>query len=257
MNEQKDCRHGRMLYNAQDIYIGRSLKKYGEFSEGECDVFRQIVQPGTLVLDLGANIGAHTVVLSKIVGETGRVLAFEPQRIVFQNLCANVAINSLTNVYCRQQAVGQHHGQLVVPLLDYSRENNFGGLALGGYSHGESVEVITIDELALEACHFIKLDIEGMEREAILGAEQTIRRFKPVIYVENDRKEKSNQLIQTIHHLDYEMYWHTPPLYNPNNFFGDAENVFGAVVSCNMICIHKSLPHQIDLRPVDVSQIDN
>ena len=88
-----------MLYNEHDIYIGRSLDLYGEFSEGECDVFRQLIQPGWTVLELGANIGSHTVFLAKRVGPSGRVIAFEPQRIVFQTLCANIALNNLLNVF--------------------------------------------------------------------------------------------------------------------------------------------------------------
>ena len=54
---------------------------------------------GYISLDVGANIGCHTVPFAKLVGESGRVVAFEPQRLVFQNLCANLALNALTNVY--------------------------------------------------------------------------------------------------------------------------------------------------------------
>ena len=160
MNRLKDCRHGRMLYNEHDIYLGRSLDLYGEFSEGECDVFRQLIQPGWTVLELGANIGSHTVFLAKRVGPSGRVVAFEPQRIVFQTLCANLALNSILNVECYQKAVGQQAGSLIVPPLDYTVDNNFGGLGLGTYTTGESVPLVAIDDLNLNACHFIKIDIE-------------------------------------------------------------------------------------------------
>ena len=87
-----------MLYNFHDLYIGRSLDLYGEYSEGEIDLFGQIVQPGQVVVEVGANIGAHTVFLAHRSGPAARVLAFEPQRIVFQTLCANLALNSITNV---------------------------------------------------------------------------------------------------------------------------------------------------------------
>src|SRR5687768_6606900 len=83
-NRLKDCRYGRMLYNVNDLYVGRSLDLYGEFSEGEVEVFRQLVRPGDLVMDVGANVGAHTVWFAKAVGPGGVVLAFEPQRLVFQ-----------------------------------------------------------------------------------------------------------------------------------------------------------------------------
>jgi FkbM family methyltransferase len=254
MNELKGCRYGQMLFNRYDIYIGRSLQMYGEFSEGECDLFRQIVQPGQTVVEVGANIGAHTVPLAQWAGPKGRVFAFEPQRVVFQTLCANVALNHLLNVHCLQQAVGSESGSIVVPLIDYQAENNFGGLGLGSYTRGERVPLVTIDALELGACDFIKLDVEGMEQEALLGARQTIERLKPVLYVENDRKDRSDDLIRTLDGMGYLLYWHLPPYFNPRNFAGLSENLFGNLVSKNMLCFHRSRPHQIDAEPVAVPE---
>ena len=250
MNRLKDCRYGRMLFNIHDIYIGRSLDLYGEFSEGECDVFRQLILPGSTVLELGANIGSHTVALAKFVGPNGRIIAFEPQRIVYQTLCANIALNDLLNVDCKLQAVGELPSSIVVPNLDYTRDNNFGGLGLGAFTSGEQVPVVTVDSLNLNACHFIKIDIEGMEREAILGGRKTIERFRPVLYVENDREDRSEGLTKTILELGYVMYWHTPYMYNPNNFLGNPENVFPNIISKNMICVHESIQQNIDLPKV-------
>src|SRR4030095_11726468 len=97
-NELKLCKSGPMLFNKYDIYVGGSLQKYGEFSVGEQDLFQSVVHQGELVVEVGANIGAHTVELARMVGPEGEVHAFEPQRIVFQTLCANLALNQLTNV---------------------------------------------------------------------------------------------------------------------------------------------------------------
>lgn len=93
------CRDGVMLFNPLDSFVGRSLDLYGEFSRGEAAVFDQIVAPGDTVLDVGANIGAHTLWMARRVGPAGSVIAFEPQRAVFQTLCANMALNGMTN--CR------------------------------------------------------------------------------------------------------------------------------------------------------------
>ncbi len=250
MNELKDCRWGRMLYNQHDIYIGRSLQVYGEFSEGECDLFRQFVQPGWTIVEMGANIGSHTVPLAKWIGGKGRLYAFEPQRIVFQTLCANIALNDLLNVVAFQQAVGSQSGAIIVPDLNYEKENNFGGLELGRYQQGESVPLVALDALALKACHFIKMDIEGMEREAILGAQATIERFRPLLYLENDRQDQEAELIRTLASMGYQMYHHCPPLFNPRNYFNETRNVFGNLVSKNLLCVHQSIPQQINLPKV-------
>ena len=134
---------------------------WGEFSEGEVDLFRQVLRPGALVVEAGANIGAHTVPIAKLIGPTGHVWAFEPQRIVHQTLCANIALNSLTNVTALWAAVGREAGQLLVPTIDYARDNNFGGLGLEGRTQGEPVSVLTIDSLRLPRLDLLKADVEG------------------------------------------------------------------------------------------------
>src|ERR1043165_865505 len=92
------CRYGTMMYLRKDMYVGRSFAEYGEYSEGEVDIFRQVLRPGDLALDIGANLGSHTLPLAQFVGPTGGVYAFEPQRILFQILCGNVALNEIGNV---------------------------------------------------------------------------------------------------------------------------------------------------------------
>jgi FkbM family methyltransferase len=236
-NHLKQCRQGMMLYNKNDLYVGRSLELYGEFSQIEADFFQQAVRHGDCVVEVGSNIGAHTLVLARLVGREGLVIAFEPQRIVFQTLCANVALNSITCAYCYQQAVGSEPGTLIVPFLDYSQSNNFGGIDLRGHAHGDRVAVVTLDQFQLSKCRLLKVDVEGMEVEVLRGATQTIGRLRPFLYVENDRPEQSNALIQFIDSLGYDMYWHRPRLFNPDNYLKNPENVFGTIVSINMFCV--------------------
>jgi FkbM family methyltransferase len=241
----KRCRHGWMLYLKTDQYIGRSFDLYGEFSEGEIDLFRRIVGSGQTVVEVGANIGAHTLFLAQAVGQSGRIVAFEPQRILFQILCANLALNALGNVEAYQAAVGRSAGRTTVPNVDYSQFNNFGGLSLGNHRVGESVDLVTLDALALEACHLIKIDVEGMEGDVLAGATKTISRLRPVLYVENDREQNSAALIERLLSWDYRLYWHLPPMFNEANFFGNRENAFGRIVSVNMLCLPRAIAQDI------------
>ena len=204
----KHCRHGTMIYLASDRYVGQSLDRYGQFSEGEAHLLQHLVKPGNTIVEVGANIGAHTIALAKATGPGGVVHAFEPQRIIHQILCGNVALNALSNVYTYHAAVGRKSSSIMVPKLNYAATNNFGGISLGSCVAGEQVPIVTIDSYNLSSCHLIKIDVEGMEGDVVAGAEDTIRRCRPLLYVENDRKEKSQALIQQIAALGYRLYWH-------------------------------------------------
>lgn len=246
-NRLMRCRYGLMLFNPNDMYVGRSLEIYGEFSEGEVELFREAIEPGQLVLDIGANVGAHTLFFAKTLGPQGIVIAFEPQRLSFQTLCANMAINGIANAFCYYNAVGEDIRDIRVPLLDPNLEQNFGGLSLRDQEQGEPVEQISIDCLNLARCHFMKIDVEGMEIQVIKGARKTIERFRPLIYVENDRKEFSDDLVRLIASLKYRLFWHRPLYFNPDNFAGNATDEFPGIASINMFCVPEESPLDMSL----------
>ncbi|MFN9091386.1 MAG: FkbM family methyltransferase [Alphaproteobacteria bacterium] len=242
----KHCRHGVMLYNIRDRYVGGSLDRYGEFSELEADLFSGLIKPGMLVVEVGANIGAHTVHLANLVGENGGVVAFEPQRVIFQMLCANLALNGIENTDAQCLAVGAAPGEIMVPRINYRRDGNFGGISLGA-DNGDMVEMIALDNLMLPACHMIKIDVEGMEKTVLDGARETISRFRPYLYVEDDRQDRHAELIATLLDLEYRIWWHLPWLYNPANLAGDSENLFPGIASFNLICLpRETAPDEIE-----------
>src|SRR5882762_7707062 len=107
-------RYGLMLYPANDMFIGPCLETYGEYGAEEANTFRQLIRPGDVVADIGANIGSHTLLYSQLVGPQGRVIAFEPQPKIFHMLCANLALNGLANVATYQAGVGREAGVLKV-----------------------------------------------------------------------------------------------------------------------------------------------
>ena len=250
-NELRMCRGGPMLYNKYDIFIGGSLQKYGEFSILEQEIFAQVVHPGAVVVEVGANIGAHTVELSRMAGRDGEVHAFEPQRIVFQALCANLALNQCANVYAQQSAVGDMAGTITVPSPNPSVRNNFGGVSLPSATFGESVPLISLDTLDLPACHLLKVDVEGMEVEVLKGALTLIKTHRPIMYLENDRAERSEELLTLVKDLGYVAYWHVPRVFNPANFYGEAENIFGNIGSFNIFCA----PEETDFKVVGMREV--
>lgn len=232
-----ETRYGRMLYHERDIYVGQSFARYGEYGELELQLLRVLVRPGDVIVEAGANIGADTVPLARQVGENGLVFAFEPQRLVYQMLCANVALNGLSNVIAYWAAIGERAGTVRMPVVDYHAQFNFGGVSILNGSTGDPVMAVTIDSFQLSRCTLIKADVEGMEKQVILGAAETIRRLRPRLYLENNGGEDSSALIELLLSLRYRLYWHTPPLFNPANFAKHTDNVFPGIVSTNMLCV--------------------
>ena len=233
----RPCRYGLMSFLYTDAWIGRSLSVYGEFSEGECALFRQLVAPGAWAVEAGANVGAHTLALARMAGPGGRVLAFEPQAVLARLLEGNVAAAGIANVRVCAVALGRAEGSGRVPVPDYDAPGNFGGVAVGTDGEGVETPVSSVDTLSLGRCDLLKADVEGMELEVLRGAERTIARTRPTLYLENDRRERSPALLAALRDLDYRVWWHLPPLFNPGNFRRCRQNVFRDVVSANLLCL--------------------
>jgi len=232
-------RFGPMMALAGDQYITGSLEAYGEFSVGEWELFDQLVRPGMTVVEVGANIGAHSIPLARKCFP-GPLFLFEPQHRIFQILCANLALNGIRNAIAYPEAGSDSPGFVVLPPLDYGAKGNFGGVSVrteGEGVQGLRVRATPLDSLGLAVCHVIKIDVEGFEPQVLRGAANTIRGCRPVLYVENDREANQQEVISLIADMGYTMYWHLPPLFNAENFNGNAEDIFGNIVSVNILAL--------------------
>lgn len=238
-------RDGVFVANPRDVYVGQALVRYGEFSHLEMVEIEQHLDLETTVVEVGANIGAHTVGLAR---RAKRVIAIEPQPFLFYTLCAQVVLNSLQNVICLNCGLGAEAGWIGAPKLDYSIRNNFAGIALdrpGLAREDYRVEIRTLDAVAAACCLegkvLLKIDVEGMERDVLVGGRATIERLRPVMYVENDRPDRREALLAYIAELGYSAIGSRPPLYNPDNHFANATNDFGKLVSLNELCLPRPL----------------
>ena len=238
-------RDGTFLVNCKDVYIGQSIEIYGEHGGLEGVFLKGLLKPGDHVVEVGANIGAHTVGLAKAVGVEGRVDAFEAQRGCFAFLQAQIALNQLHNIHAHCLAVGRTTGQLWVPIVNYAQYGNFGGIALSSDAteNSEPVDVVTLDDrISDRRCALLKIDVEGMEEDVIRGATKLISKHFPLLYVENDRVDKSKSLVTLLLSFGYRLWWHIPNLYNPDNYFGLKENAYQGIASFNMFCCRENHP---------------
>jgi FkbM family methyltransferase len=238
-------RHGCFLVFAADMYVGRSLEVYGEWTEDEVAVLCQALRPGDHVVDVGANVGTHTVPLARKVGPSGSVLAFEPQPRVFELLAANVAMNGLDNVRLHNVACAAAPGSLKLPDIDYGRPGNFGGVDLRAMHEASTrtarvidIPLVRLDDACdLDRLRLLKIDVEGMETEVLGGAQRTIGRCRPLLYVENEHPESSPALLGALFDLEYVPYWHIVPFYDPRNFRGVSGDVFEGMACVNNLCV--------------------
>jgi FkbM family methyltransferase len=172
--------------------LSRVLFLTGNFEPNELTWMSQTLTEGMTVIDVGAHMGMYTLTASKLVGESGVVLALEPSTREFQRLTFHVTLNDLKNVRCFQIAASSSFGEATLKI---GSEWNSGHNTFGEFFN-ESVKMLreervptqTVDALVagqgLERVDFIKIDVEGHEFQVLAGAVETISRFRPRILIE-------------------------------------------------------------------------
>ncbi len=213
--------------------------------EKEMDLLKYLVKPGDIAIDLGANIGAYTRLLSKLTSHNGAVYAFEPLPITYSYLLFNINLHSYTNVVTYNAAIGDQVGLCTVVLPNLGSEDIYqAGIMNAESDKGKifTVPMLTLDSLSpncFDKIDFIKCDIEGAEQLAFKGGENAIRKNRPKIICEisaEGLQPGSSDI--TFFNLLYD--------YGYNSFFYDGQNI----VSCkfkdsrngnaNYIFIHSS-----------------
>jgi FkbM family methyltransferase len=235
-------RYGTLTYFRNDDPIGKALETYGEWAEIEIHLLLRFLQPGDVALDIGANIGTHTLAFAQKIGSSGKVYAFEPQGPVFDILSYNAQSNGLTNVDARRLGVGAQQGTLLLPPTDYGEHGNFGAVHLLSNNSllGEPVCIIPIDELNLGNVALMKIDAEGMSHSVLDGARETIERCQPVIFSECNSVEEGYTVLQRMAQFGYKVLFVRTPAYNPNNINGQSKNFFGFAEEASLLFLPQS-----------------
>jgi FkbM family methyltransferase len=170
------CANGHKMYLDEEDALGLSMPG-GYQTEGIIKFMENNIQEGDTVLDLGANIGYYTLLFAKIVGEKGKVYAFEPDPVNFKLLELNILINGYKNIIPVQKAISDK-----TKTVNFYRSNaKSHNLYKEGYHEVIKVESARLDDfLPKEKIDFIKMDIEGAEGEAIIGMKNILKRNKNI-----------------------------------------------------------------------------
>lgn len=183
-----------LVFKGNDL-ISNALKQGGY----ETEVFalsQKLVRDykNGIVLDIGANLGSFTVPLAKANPQL-TFHSFEPQRIIYYQLCANVFINGLDNVYAHHFGLSNKQNRMKLILPDYATETNIGAFSIDEEvreteyecptkGRDETITVFPLDDGKHKNVRLIKVDVEGHELEVIKGGIETIKsnNYPPIIF---------------------------------------------------------------------------
>lgn len=171
---------GRFYIDDPDERIKKYIVEGRKWEEHIIEALEKYVRPGSVAVDVGAHIGTHTLTMSRLVGPSGRVYAFEPVKKIYRELCRNLELNGITNVVPLRFALGK--GPASVIEMNPIHPGEEGGTSVG--HGGDQVELRTLDSFGFEQVSLIKIDVEGFELPVLDGAEETIRRNRPVLVAE-------------------------------------------------------------------------
>jgi len=184
-----DSIHGRFIINRHCSFQAETLIKTGatHIEDELRNIFAILgtVSQGAVIIDGGANAGFFTIpVANNIRAKKPRIISFEPQRELYRALSGSLALNDIDFCELHNAGLGEHPGTAIVPPIDYGVPQDFGCVQITETGPGTSVEIKTINGLALDRLDFIKLDVEGYECAALAGGIETIKKYRPYIWVE-------------------------------------------------------------------------
>jgi FkbM family methyltransferase len=224
--------HGTMILNRFDYRMVDAQRGYGvgyQILENACfdpsevklavDLLalrRKHHGDGVVAIDCGANIGVHTIEWAKSMTGWGSVLSIEAQERIYYALAGNIAINNCFNAIAINGAVSSESGIMKIPNPDYSVPSSFGSLELRqrdgnefigqaiDYENTVNVRKLALDEFKLPRVDLIKIDVEGMELEALEGARGIIGQSRPVMLIEKIKAD-ATQLRQWLQGRGYKI----------------------------------------------------
>lgn len=179
--------------------VHSQMYHYGVWEPYTTKIIKEFVKPGMTVMDIGASSGVHTLRMAKLVGETGRVIAFEPSDWMYDKLQRNLKLNSFDNILVEKVALSDFVG--TGDLLS----TQHGKIGTTIKEHIISMTFATLDSYKLNKLDFIKIDTDGYELSILMGAKKTLKKHHPVMIVEF-RPGLINNMVDILSGLGYKFY---------------------------------------------------
>jgi FkbM family methyltransferase len=188
---KEEVRTVELLGSRMTLDLGEYVQRrfyYHCYENSAVGFFRRWIRPGDVALDVGAHVGLFTLLAASLVGEGGRVHAFEPVPDNFERLARNVALNGLTNTHVNRLAVFDHEGEVGLGLS----KGKVAGETTGDFTVGGQVATVTASSVTLDAylerfetgpLRLVKIDVEGSEPSVLIGMARTLSEAPPAAIV--------------------------------------------------------------------------
>lgn len=184
-----EVEEGLLIRLYKDSVLSKLI--YKGFERSEITFTKKVLRENDIVLDIGANIGLFSIIASKIVGERGKVIAYEPSPITYKRLVENIEMNKLQNIVTRPVGLSEKQGKLKFNVSNngFDAWNTFAQNDTDGrFQESILVNVETLDaELDLidkADIAFVKIDVEGWEKFVLLGGRDFFNKYEPIVMVE-------------------------------------------------------------------------
>jgi FkbM family methyltransferase len=244
--EKARCRYGTMFFFTSDKFLGRSLREYGEWAQREIDLLHDLLDGDSVVVDVGAFIGTHTLAFASWVRPRGSVYAFEPHPTYFSVLQRNIDCNGLSNVRPFNVGLSDEQQEMEMVTLNLQDESNLGHACLLPRSEDSEciINVKRLDDFQFERCDLLKIDAEGMEHRILKGAAGTIQYFRPLVFAECNSVAEGWRVIQLMQSRNYGCYLQSARAFNPQNYRGGTENFFGDAREVGLLFVPTDKPER-------------
>lgn len=218
-----ETRVGIVQYFPDQPWIGKSIEWYGEYLQPQLELLSRLVTPGSIAMEVGAGVGLHALSLASTIGSAGHLFLYEDDDLIKRVLRQNLSSNQVANFTVMKHSLGRPANVESVPI--------------------QKSPIDTIDDLQLEMLHCLKLNAGLRALDILAGAENTLWRLRPKLFIAAADEEALAQLDPFVRDFGYRCFRMETPLFNRTNFNQRETDIFSGRTALAVLAI----PEEIDL----------
>lgn len=214
---------------------------FGTYERDEAALIATLIRPGAVVFDVGAHAGYYTLAASRLAGEKGRVVAFEPDPVNLGYLREHLRRNGADNVTIVPRPVGEQH-DLVVSFVEKPGHRYESGLSrTPGLGDGAEMRLVSLDRMVADGLpppDVVKMDIEGAESSAIAGASQLVAGLRTTWLISTHGAENVLRMVSLFQKAGYAVY----DVQNGRRILGEPELPIYSILALPPGQVHPTVP---------------